>query len=68
MYSVQSQMVHTCSEQKRIFNTIEIPIRVLQQTPDSCKTFRDSSGIPMSRSETGNSEKLNKVAEENAFI
>lgn len=61
-------MVHTCSEQKRIFNTIEIPIKVLQQTPDSCKTFRDSSGIPMSRSETGNSEKLNKVAEENAFI
>lgn len=46
------------------FNTTEIPIKVLQQTPVSCKTFRDSSGIPMSRSEAGNSEKPNKVAEE----
>lgn len=61
-------MAHTCSEQKRVFTTIEIPIKVLQQGPNSCKTFRDSSGIPKGQSETGNSEKLNKVAEENDFL
>lgn len=65
---MQSQMVHTCPEKRRIINTIEIPIKVFQQAPGSCKAFRDTSGIPLSRSETGNSEKLNKVAEENAFV
>lgn len=54
--------------EKEITNTIEIPIKVFQQAPGSCKTFRDTSGIPLSRGETGNSKKLKKVAEENAFI